>query len=224
MWKGVVAVAVLGVASGCSGGDGGRPSPKAAGSATAVAPSPSASAPVGETSPRQLSPVPTASPSPTAVAVAYPARCHASALRLGAGERVSEATGQHTISLTLTNVSSSGCHMVGYPGLSYLDASGRMLPFRSVWGGDQMVTSNPPVRVDLAPGGVAYILANKYRCDRGDVAQATTVHIIPPDERVPLSLSLADMVSIAYCGAGDPGSSVFVSPVEPSYIATIASH
>jgi hypothetical protein len=164
---------------------------------------------------------PSASPSASlsTPVVAYAPRCTAAALRLGKGERVSEGTGQRPISLTLTNVSSRGCHVLGYPGVSYVDSAGRVLPFRYVWGGDQMVTSKPPARVDLPPGGVAYIAANKYRCDMADLARATAVRVILPDERVALQLAL-DVSWISYCGAGDPGSSVFVSPVEPDYVST----
>jgi hypothetical protein len=41
-----------------------------------------------------------------------------------------------------------------------------------------------------------------------------------PDGDQPLLLDIADH-PVAYCGAGDPGSTVTVSPVEPSFLATL---
>lgn len=207
--SGGASVVLLGLATaGCSGGGAG-----VVRTATPAVP------------PSYAGGVPLPSPSPSAQTVVYAAQCATSALRLAMGQQYSEATGQNTLGLTLTNTSSRGCYLLGYPGLTYLDAAGRVLPFRYVWGGDQMVTSTPPSRVDLAPGGVAYIAANKYRCDAGNVATAATVQVIPPNQRAALSLSLANRgAAITWCGNGDPGSVVGITPVEPTFLATVATH
>lgn len=79
-----------------------------------------------------------------------------------------------------------------------------------------------PQHVDVAPGGVAYVTTNKYRCDTTTVMHAVTVHVIPPDDFGALSIPIDDNVSMDYCGQGDPGSILHISPVEPTYLATIA--
>lgn len=162
---------------------------------------------------------PNASPSPV---VHYASRCAVSQLTLAWGGRTSEATGQHTLPLVLTNTSRTGCHLFGYPGISLIDANGRILPLQYVWGGDQMVTSSPPVLVEIAPAASAYIVTNKYRCDTSDYMQAVTARVIPPDDTASLQVSIVNNVAMDYCGQGDPGSILHISPVEPSFQAASA--
>ena len=81
--------------------------------------------------------------------VHFASRCTSSQLTLAWGGRISEPTGEHTLSLTLTNSSHAGRHLFGYPGVSFVDPGGRVLPLRYVWGGDQVVTSSKPVMVEL---------------------------------------------------------------------------
>lgn len=213
------AAAVAMVSAGCTGSPaaGIRLSPSATGFVT-----PSASQ-----SPDVSSPTPDTSASATASTVPsvhFASRCASSQLTLTWGGRFSEPSGQHTLSLTLTNASRFGCHLFGYPGVSFVDPSGRILPFRYVWGGDQVVTSSKPGMVELLPGGAAYELVNKYRCDTTTLMQTAVVRLIPPDERTALQLSVADNVPMDYCGPGDPGSTVYVSPVEPAFTAAIAAN
>jgi len=103
-----------------------------------------------------------------------------------------------------------------------VDAAGRVLPLRYVWGSDQVVTSSRPVMVELPAGGTAYVVVNKYRCDTTDLMHGTAVRIIPPDEQAFLSIPITDNVPMDYCGPGDPGSMVYVSPVESSPGAALA--
>ena len=211
-----LAVAIL--SAGCSGAPaafGATPLPNRQGSVSA---SPSAAT---------QSATPEVSVSATASAstpVHFASRCTSSQLTLGWGGRISEPTGQHTLSLTLTNSSRAGCHLFGYPGVSFVDPGGRVLPLRYIWGGDQVVTSSKPVMVDVPAGGTAYVLVNKYRCDTTDLMQGAAVRLIPPDERTFLQVSIMDNVPMDYCGPGDPGSIVYVSPVEPSFDAVFAGH
>jgi hypothetical protein len=143
-------------------------------------------------------------------------------LTLELGELVSEATGQQSLSLTLTNRTEIGCFLYGYPGVSLLDSSGRLLPLNYRWSGDQMITSNKPTHVDVRPRSAAYVTINKYRCDLGNVAHATLLRVIPPDDTNRLELELpADSRSLDYCGTGDPGSDLHISPVEPTFPATL---
>jgi hypothetical protein len=162
-------------------------------------------------------------PAPSAISV-YADRCTVTQLRLGIGRRVSEPTGQHTLSFELTNRSSAGCRLDGYPGVALLDATSRSVPFEYTDGGDQVVTSKPPSNVDLAPGGIGYVTINKYRCDAGDVSQSARLRLTPPDDSNTIELPIPVDRNFAYCGTGDPGSMVYVSPVEPNFIATIQTN
>ena len=103
-----------------------------------------------------------------------------------------------------------------------MDSSGHVLPLQYRRTGDQVVTSTPPGHVDIAPAATAYVTVNKYRCDTSDLMSATAVRLIPPDDFSWLQLSIIDNVSMDYCGAGDPGSTVYVSPVELSSAATLS--
>ncbi len=145
-----------------------------------------------------------------------------SQLSVGFGGGVSEGIGQHTIDLTLRNTSSTTCSIDGYPGIALLGADGAILPFEYQRGGDQMTTSAPPQPVGLTPGGVAYIRINKYRCDIGDKAAPMSVQVIAPNDTTSTKLAFAGQTDMSYCGAGDPGSVLHISPVEPTEAATNA--
>ena len=125
--------------------------------------------------------------------------------------------------MTLTNRSAVPCHLFGYPGVALIDGTGKVLPLTYRRGGDQEVTSAAPVNVNLMPNHSAFVTINKYRCDSGDLDIATTVSVIPPDQTQALTLSVQGVQTLAYCGPGDPGSIVSVSPVEATEIATMPS-
>jgi len=166
---------------------------------------------------------PTSTPtsSPSATSIADNQRCSVGQLADTWGGRVSEPTGQHTLPLVITNTSNTGCYLSGYPNVAFVDNARRILPFQYERTGDQLVTSAPPNHVDIAPGASAYVTINKYRCDTTDLMQASEVILTPPDQASPRTVAIADNVPMDYCGPGDPGSIVHVSPVEPSYQATL---
>ena len=155
-----------------------------------------------------------------------PETCGSNELRLALGDPVSEATGQRSLSMTLTNAGSRTCALEGYPDVQLIDATGGRLPVDYSHTGDQMVTSEPPTRVELSPGGVAYALINKYRCDGGDQQQAATVVLTPPGSQESMEVQVQPGLSIdlAYCGDGDPGSIVAVSPIEPTLATAAQQH
>jgi hypothetical protein len=67
------------------------------------------------------------------------------------------------------------------------------------------------------------VTINKYRCDLEDKAAAGAVQLIPPGDAMPLQLALSpSAISLAYCGPGDPGSIVSVSPVASTLRETLA--
>jgi hypothetical protein len=135
-------------------------------------------------------------------------------LTLSPGQGWSEATGQHTLTFVLTNRGPTSCPLVGYPRVQFRDRRGT-LPFVYHHGGDQMLTSKPPRLVRLAPGSRAYVAVNKYRCDLGDVREPARVVLTPPGRRRALTLPVAGSF-FGWCGPGDPGSLVSVTPVEPT--------
>jgi hypothetical protein len=110
--------------------------------------------------------------------------------------------------------------MSGFPGVTLYDAGGAELPLTYDWHGDQVVTHAPPRRVDLGSGISAYVMVNKYRCDRQTVSEATTLRLIPPNDISSLPLNLAGLRELGYCGLGDPGSTLEISPIEPTEAAT----
>jgi hypothetical protein len=158
---------------------------------------------------------------PSAEVGLFTGRCSAGQLAVSWGGRVSEATGQHTVSLTISNISTNGCYLSGYPRVALVDNAGRVLPLQYQTTGDQMVTSAPPVHVDLRPNGLAYVTVNKYRCDTTDLMQASVLRLTPPGLTSSFDVLLAGNVSMDDCGPGDPGSTVHVSPVEPNFSATL---
>jgi hypothetical protein len=148
--------------------------------------------------------------------------CPSSDLRLRFGGSVSEATGQNSHGLLLVNIGASICHLDGYPKVALLDTAGHVLAFDYRFGGDQMVTSHPPGVVNLPPGAAGYVLTNKYRCDLGDKAAPASINVTPPGNDSSLSLKLEPYRDMAFCGAGDPGSTLDISPVAPDARATFA--
>ena len=149
--------------------------------------------------------------------------CRMPQFALHLGPYVSEATGQHSLALKLVNRSGSVCFFDGYPSVSLRDRTG-VLPFVITHRGDQMVTSHRPTRFLVAPGRSAFVLLNHYRCDHGGLRGAARV-IIGVAETHPAAaivLKVTDPYrTLSYCGAGDPGSTVAVSPFAPTLRATL---
>ena len=142
--------------------------------------------------------------------------CRLSQFTIGLDPGVSEKTGQHTVTLRLVNRASRACALDGYPRIRAYDRAG-LIPFAITHRGDQMVTSRRPRRILVRPGHAAFVALNHYRCDRGDLRAATTLRINTTAVR------LRDPYQrLAYCGRGDPGSTLAVSPFEPTLRATLA--
>jgi hypothetical protein len=137
-------------------------------------------------------------------------RCDVADFAIGLGPEVTEATGQHTLLLRLRN-RRGACFFGGYPRVTLLDGRGA-IPFAIVHGGDQMVTNRPPQRFVVRRGGSAFVAMNQYRCDLGDRRTANVVRLGPN-----ASLRLTDRYRKPhYCGRGDPGSTLAVSPFAPT--------
>jgi hypothetical protein len=147
--------------------------------------------------------------------------CSAQQLAIAVGPEQTEATGQHTVTYRLRNVGTSACALAGYPQIALRDAAGT-LPFRITHRGDQMITARRPVPFGLRARGVAFFALNKYRCDRGDLRRARTLRLTLGGRTATAPVPRA--ADIAYCGRGDPGTSVAVSPFELTLRAALRRH
>jgi hypothetical protein len=145
--------------------------------------------------------------------------CRLSRFVVTLGPYVSEATGQHTLALRLENGRSVACVLDGYPRVVLFDADG-VIPFVVRRGGDQMISSDPPKPVKIPAGGRAFVVMNKYRCDRGAVRGTRRIRISSGTGAAgSASITFGDLHTIPmpyripdYCGRGDPGSTLTVSP------------
>jgi Protein of unknown function (DUF4232) len=162
----------------------------------------------------------------SAAASATPAQrghaCGSSQLRLSTGPRISEATQQNTLLLLFRNVSAAECVMRGYPAIALADSAGHRLEFGYRRLGDQMLTSAPPGLVTLPPGGSAYSALNKNSCVGFAPRSAASADVTPPGQREPLVLKLPRYPILGYCGAGDPGHTIDIAPIEPARAGVLA--
>jgi hypothetical protein len=153
-----------------------------------------------------------------------PAACRMSQFVLALGPEISEATGQHTVALRLVNRGATSCVVSGYPRVTSYDQTGA-IPFAIRHGGDQMITAHGPARVVVRPDWAAFVLLNHYRCDLGGLRSATTVRIGLSGARraATSSIKIRDPYRrLDYCGKGDPGSTLTVSPFEPTLRAALS--
>jgi hypothetical protein len=145
--------------------------------------------------------------------------CRLSQFRVSLGPYVSEKTGQHTLALRLANNGSRRCVLDGYPRVTLYDAAGA-IPFVIRRGGDQMISSHLPKPVVVRPGRRAFVVINKYRCDRGAVRGTRRISISSGTRAAgSASITFGDLHTIPmpyripdYCGRGDPGSTLTISP------------
>ena len=149
--------------------------------------------------------------------------CKTTQLRLSLGGEISPSSGMNPLAVRITNLGPP-CTLRGYPAIFVHARHGRELPFVIARSGDQMVTDAPPVTVTLRRGAAAWIRLNNYRCDLGVRAMGRRLVIGVRTDANRLSLALhpdrprGDFM--AYCGPGDPGSILHVSPFEPTEQAT----
>ena len=142
------------------------------------------------------------------------APCSAAAgWRLSLDSLWSEPTGQHTAPIALNRIGGSACTLVGYPRITLLDARGDQLRFRYSHRGDLVVAARPPHPVQVADGGAAHFLLNKYRCDARDTGIARWLRATVPGIRGRLVLRLPRYPIIDYCPVAGPSTTVAVSPL-----------
>lgn len=142
-------------------------------------------------------------------------------LSIGMGSQVSAAIGEHAVMVTLANVGASPCYVFGYPKVTLLTSSGRVIPFAYLHGQSQYTSKRPPRLVTLAPGATAYVEVTKYRCDLREITSAATLRVVVPVTGQVLSIrqpSAQGVGTLSYCQGGShgPGHLVSVSPVSVS--------
>jgi hypothetical protein len=151
------------------------------------------------------------------------AACRLSQFKVVLGPGISEATGQHTLALRLVGSGRASCILDGYPRVALYDRAG-LIPFSIRNGGGQMITHHRPTRFGLDPGGSAWVVLNNYRCDLGSKRAATRVRIwlAAPALDTFAAVRIVDPYRrLHYCGKGDPGSILTVSPFEPTLRAAL---
>ena len=121
--------------------------------------------------------------------------------------------------IAVGNSSARGCVLDGYPTVSLLTGHGRVLPFRYRDHGDQMLTNAKPHVVALAPGGRAYFAINKNACAGRATGSARYLDMFPLGQ---LQHRLRRYPVLDYCGKGEPGHVVDVSPLEKTVPAVLA--
>lgn len=158
-----------------------------------------------------------------------PAMCPPAALRLSLADPISPQTGEHGREFELTNRSAYACRLFGYPKLAFYRGQ-RRLAFQMRDGGGY-VSARRPRPVVLAPGGHAYFLAAKHRCDGKAARQATSIHVTLARGQRSVTADLGPGESVSafdYCRhypggpRVDPGNRVDVSPIVATRSAAFA--
>ena len=170
-------VAVCGLLAGC--GSASSPSARPTATVTVTAPAPSAPA----TSP---------APATQSATPAGPAGCATSALTVSLG-RSSGAAGSSYFPIEFTNASDTPCTLYGYPGVSFVTASGTQV--------GAAATEDPtyPRRlVTLTPGGAVHAElkitdALNYPPSTCQPVSVSRLRIFPPGQTSAMYLSLSTM-------------------------------
>jgi hypothetical protein len=196
----LLAVALTGAAA-CSGSDD-------AGEPTTAPPTTMASSP-GSAAPGTTATTAATAPSaPTTSAAPAPSRCRAADLGLEVGEAGVSAGHWHAM-LVFTNTRAAPCTLEGYPGVSFLDASGAPVGHPA----ERLTNATAPVL--LAPGERAHAalnVSNAYNFGEecGQPVPTATVRVFPPDEtadlRAPLDTDVCPNLAMVGVGPLFPGT------------------
>ena len=118
-------------------------------------------------------------------------------------------TGDHTYVLRLRN-GGTECALYGYPRVIVRDRRGA-IPFSITHRGSAAIKPRPPQRFVVAHGAGAFVALGQYRCDLGDVRKGKVVQLRLGASAV--ETTVHDYYRQPhYCGVGDPGSVLAVSP------------
>lgn len=109
-------------------------------------------------------------------------------------------------------VTASGCLMVGYPGVQLL-GNGQPLPTRSTRGSGTLTRAGPPQMVALSSTQSGFFTIEYVRLDPqgGACPVVTSVSVIPPDQRQPVSVPTPTTgVPFSPCNGG----AITVTPIQ----------
>lgn len=143
-------------------------------------------------------------------------RCQLARLAVSVGPYISEATEQHTLALQIVSHAQRWCVLDGYPGVRFFDARGA-IDFRIRHGGDQMISTQPPLPVPMRPGGRAFLVLNKNACVGQSLRTATRMELRTPSGgsksfTLPPHMPLPWRIPYSCRNANDPGQTITVSP------------
>jgi hypothetical protein len=200
MWRITAALAAAFALGAC-----GSSTHKTAASAPATG---SASTPTTHTTTTVTQTVTTTTPTTTP---AISSICRAAALHLSfLGGNA--ATGHGLLGFTLRNVSTSSCHMYGYPGILFLDQAGTGLPTTTIRTVHDFFGSAPLRSFELAPGATAsFRIGVTHFGPNGSNAGCTTasgLQVIPPNDNSTLRVTIGN-------GGEYECQSASLSPVQP---------
>jgi hypothetical protein len=135
-------------------------------------------------------------------------RCHTTALTASPGSGQG-AAGHLFLVVKLTNISSSTCHLFGFPGMGLLDASRNQLATTVVRNGGQLPQATPAT-VSLSAGAVASFTLSYSDVPTGSATcpEASFANVTPPDEQDPVLLT----TKLAPCGGVIDVSPVVAGP------------
>lgn len=148
--------------------------------------------------------------------------CRTDELRVSFGETIQPASGYSPIVVAFTNRSTKTCSIQGYLTVSLYDSAGATLPFTFGHRETQEITGAAPHLVLVAPGAAAFGALDKYRCDIHTDGEVTTARLTPPNGGGALVLDLHRGPVWGYCGMGDPGSFVALTPIESTWRALLS--
>lgn len=176
--------------------------------AAAASPTTSASASTSASATASATTSATTSASGTATPTGGPGECRAAQLVLiylgGQG-----ATGHGDLGFALRNKGAAACHTYGYPGIQFLDRSGRPLPTQPTHSTQDFFGRSPLRALSVAPGdSVSFRLDVSHGGGSpGRCPSAAALQVIPPDDTHTLSTSITN-------GAYECGRAI-VSPLQP---------
>ncbi|MFE4752190.1 DUF4232 domain-containing protein [Streptomyces mirabilis] len=146
-------------------------------------------------------------------------RCTASELRGNVGEN-NPGAGQENFPLVVTNFSGPTCSIDGYPGVAFMDGSGKQL------GPDPKRGSGSPTKITLAPGKSAWAGLSFGNPEVSGTRKATPAGILitPPDEKVSLKVDWtggAVPVSSCHRTSNQPASNRMMGAGRGSHTITV---
>jgi hypothetical protein len=158
-------------------------------------------------------------------------QCQVANLSLAIGDRISPKTQEAGDTYVLTNRSKPVCQLRGYPGVSFYDSKGWLLPFKYARGrgaGTFYVMQAAPKTVVLHPGGHAFFFIAKSACVLGEAMIASTIRVYSPNstrQLVGRAFLPVGVSTLAYCKGGPkaPGRLGEISPVAASERATVTT-